>query len=112
MNITAKGDAKAKSRFDTAISEGNKEYMKLMEESFKDAGWRASEVLQGMRDSEDFYCSLFAQVRSPKLHSGRVVLLGDAGYATPGIGTSLAKKRRRRRRSRRATICAAMYLTA
>ncbi|CZT00997.1 uncharacterized protein RCO7_02830 [Rhynchosporium graminicola] len=34
--------------------------------------------------------SLFAQIRSPKLHQGRVVLLGDAGYATPGFGTSLA----------------------
>lgn len=90
MNITPKGDAEAKSRFDTAISEGNDEYKKLVEESFRDAGWMAPEVLQGMRDSEDFYCSLFAQVRSPKLHSGRVVLLGDAGYATPGIGTSLA----------------------
>ncbi|KAK1092509.1 hypothetical protein LTR48_004218 [Friedmanniomyces endolithicus] len=32
----------------------------------------------------------FVAVRSPKLHVGRVVLLGDAGYATPGIGTSLA----------------------
>jgi len=43
-----------------------------------------------MRESDDFYCSLFGQIRSPKIHDGRVVLLGDAGYATPGFGTSLA----------------------
>jgi 2-polyprenyl-6-methoxyphenol hydroxylase-like FAD-dependent oxidoreductase len=29
-------------------------------------------------------------VRAPRIQDGRVVLLGDAGYATPGIGTSLA----------------------
>jgi 2-polyprenyl-6-methoxyphenol hydroxylase-like FAD-dependent oxidoreductase len=43
-----------------------------------------------MRESDDFYCSLFGQIRSPRIHDGRVVLLGDAGYATPGLGTSLA----------------------
>jgi 2-polyprenyl-6-methoxyphenol hydroxylase-like FAD-dependent oxidoreductase len=43
-----------------------------------------------MRESDDFYCSLFGQIRSPKLYDGCVVLLGDAGYATPGFGTSLA----------------------
>ena len=64
--------------------------MKLMEETFRDAGRMATEVLQGMRESDDFYCSLFGQIRSPKIHDGRVVLLGDAGYATPGFGTSLA----------------------
>jgi len=64
--------------------------MDLMEEIYHDAGWLTVEVLKGMHDSEDFYCSIFAQVRSPIVQDGRVVLLGDAGYATPGIGTSLA----------------------
>jgi 2-polyprenyl-6-methoxyphenol hydroxylase-like FAD-dependent oxidoreductase len=43
-----------------------------------------------MRESDDFYCTHFAQTRSPKLQDGRVVLLGDAGHALPGLGTSLA----------------------
>ena len=64
--------------------------MTLVEELFQDAGWLTPEILKGMRESNDFYCSLFAQTRSPKLCNSRVVLLGDAGYATPGIGTSLA----------------------
>jgi 2-polyprenyl-6-methoxyphenol hydroxylase-like FAD-dependent oxidoreductase len=64
--------------------------MKLMEEMFSDVGWMAPEVLQSMRESDDFYCSLFGQIRSPRIYDGRVVLLGDAGYATPGFGTSLA----------------------
>ena len=90
MNVTTSGDVETKERLNKAVREGNESYMKLMEDMFSDVGWVAPEVLQGMRQSDDFYCSLFGQIRSPKLHEGRVVLLGDAGYATPGFGTSLA----------------------
>lgn len=90
MNVTTSGDIETKERLNKALLEGNESYMKLMEEMFCDVGWVAPEVLQGMRESDDFYCSLFGQIRSPKIHDGRVVLLGDAGYATPGFGTSLA----------------------
>ena len=90
IKVTTSGDVETKERLNKALREGNESYMKLMEEMFRDAGWVAPEVLQSMRESDDFYCSLFAQVRSPKIHDGRVVLLGDAGYAIPGFGTSLA----------------------
>jgi 2-polyprenyl-6-methoxyphenol hydroxylase-like FAD-dependent oxidoreductase len=90
MNVTTSGDTETKQRLNNAIREGNESYMKLMEEMFSDVGWIAPEVLRGMRESDDFYCSLFGQIRSPKLQDGRVILLGDAGYATPGLGTSLA----------------------
>ena len=90
MNVTTKGDVETKEKLNRALREGNQSYMKLMEEMFRDVCWVAPEVLQGMRESDDFYCSLFGQIRSPKIHGGRVVLLGDAAYATPGFGTSLA----------------------
>lgn len=90
MSVTTSGEIETKERLNKALREGNESYMKLMEERFRDAGWLAPEVLQGMRESDDFYCSLFGQIRSPIIHDGRVVLLGDAGYATPGFGTSLA----------------------
>ena len=90
MNVTTNGDIETKERLNKAVREGNESYMKLMEEMFRDVGWVAPEVLQGMRQSDDFYCSLFGQIRSPKIQDGRVVLLGDAAYATPGFGTSLA----------------------
>ncbi len=90
INVTTSGDIETKERLNKALREGNESYMKLMEEMFHDAGWVAPKVLQGMRESDDFYCSLFGQIRSPKIHDRRVVLLGDAGYATPGFGTSLA----------------------
>ncbi|PQE02975.1 hypothetical protein CJF31_00002804 [Rutstroemia sp. NJR-2017a BVV2] len=88
--VTRKSDVERKRRLDAALRDGSESYMQLMEEEFRSAGWLAPEVLQGMRDTDDFYSSFFAQVRAPALHSGRVVLLGDAGYATPGLGTSLA----------------------
>jgi 2-polyprenyl-6-methoxyphenol hydroxylase-like FAD-dependent oxidoreductase len=90
MNVTTSGDIETKERLNKALREGSESYMKLMEEMFRDVGWVAPEVLQSMRESDDFYCSLFGQIRSPKIHDGRVVLLGDAGYATPSFGTSLA----------------------
>ena len=90
MVITTDKDLETRQKLDDAVRQGNESFMTLMEEQFKDAGWLAPEVLSGMRQSDDFYCSLFGRVRSPKLQKGRVALLGDAGYATPGIGTSLA----------------------
>ena len=90
INVTSSRDVEMREKLDQALREGNESYMKLMEETFHDAGWMTPEVLQGMRETDDFYCSLFGQVKSPKLHDGRVVLLGDAGYTTPGFGTSLA----------------------
>ena len=88
--VTTSREVETRERLDKALRDGHESYMKLMEEFFSDVGWMAPEVLQGMRESDDFYCSAFGQVRSPKIHDGRVVLLGDAGYATPGFGTSLA----------------------
>lgn len=90
MKVTPKSDIALKERLDKALREGNESYMQLMEELFADAGWLAPQVLQGMRSSDDFYCSIFGAINVPELHNGRVVLLGDAGYATPGFGTSLA----------------------
>ena len=92
MSVTKANDLAGKKRLNDTIAQGNEAYMDLLEKDFADAGWQASQLLAEMRTSTDFYCSLFGQVRSPKLHStsSRVVLLGDAGYATPGIGTSLA----------------------
>ncbi|PQE13170.1 hypothetical protein CJF30_00003080 [Rutstroemia sp. NJR-2017a BBW] len=92
LSVTRKSDGERKERLNAALRDGAESYMRLMEEEFRGAGWRAEEILRGMRETDDFYSSFFGQVRAPKLgsHNGRVVLLGDAGYATPGFGTSLA----------------------
>ncbi|KAG5952003.1 hypothetical protein E4U53_001817 [Claviceps sorghi] len=65
----------------------------LFADLFRDAGWQADRLVQAMRESDDFYAHAVTQVRSGIWSKGRVVLLGDAGYApTPltGMGTSLA----------------------
>ena len=90
MTVTASGDVDRRKTLDTAIREGNESYMELMDKMYHDVGWLTPEVLRGMHESDDLYCSLIGQVRSPVVQDGRVVLLGDAAYATPGMGTSLA----------------------
>jgi 2-polyprenyl-6-methoxyphenol hydroxylase-like FAD-dependent oxidoreductase len=90
VNVVPDGETILSQRLKDGLEQGHEAYNDLMEELFTDAGWISKEVIEGMRGSDDFYCSIFAQTRSPGLYDGRVVLLGDAGYATPGIGTSLA----------------------
>lgn len=63
------------------------------EETFKDAGWRAKEVLDTMKTTDDFYTHVSGQVKLDRWHKGRVVLLGDAGYCpspNTGMGTTVA----------------------
>lgn len=52
-----------------------------LEAMFKDAGWLAPQLLKALRDSDDVYGSEIAQVQMDKLYTGRVALVGDAGYA-------------------------------
>lgn len=47
---------------------------------FEGAGWEIERVLEGMRDTEDFYTHPLIQIKLPSLVKGRVALLGDAGY--------------------------------
>lgn len=63
------------------------------EESFRGAGWRAEEALEGMKTTDDFYTHVSGQVKMNRWHKGRVVLLGDAGYCpspNTGMGTTTA----------------------
>ena len=63
---------------------------------FTGAGWRCDEIVQGMmqlgEEEDNFYAAEVVQVKMPCWSSGRVVLVGDAGYAPgpTGAGTSLA----------------------
>ncbi|KAF2682538.1 FAD/NAD(P)-binding domain-containing protein [Lentithecium fluviatile CBS 122367] len=62
-------------------------------EIFQDAGWECKRFMEGMKTTEDFYAHEIGQVHMPQLHSGRVVLLGDAGYCPSpftGMGTTLS----------------------
>lgn len=58
---------------------------------FRDAGWQAERLVQGMLKTDDFYAQNLGQVKMETLSQGRVVLLGDAGYCPSpmtGMGTA------------------------
>jgi 2-polyprenyl-6-methoxyphenol hydroxylase-like FAD-dependent oxidoreductase len=65
----------------------------LLARAFQGVGWRVPGLLEQMRDSPDFYFDAITQVHMESWTTGRVALIGDAGYsASPltGMGTSLA----------------------
>lgn len=75
------------SRSDRATQEA------LVRSEFANVGWETPRFLEDMSKASDFYFQSVQQVRMKKWSSGRVICLGDAGYApTPltGMGTSLA----------------------
>lgn len=65
----------------------------ILVERFAGAGWECDALLAAAHEADDFYFDSFAQIHMPAWSSGRVTLVGDAGYcASPlsGMGTSLA----------------------
>ncbi|MEV6350543.1 FAD-dependent monooxygenase [Actinoplanes sp. NPDC051851] len=66
---------------------------RLVREAMAGLGWRTADFLAALDDAPDFYFDAISQVEMPRWSSGRVVLLGDAGYCpspASGQGTSLA----------------------
>ncbi|KAL5416442.1 hypothetical protein PMIN04_008152 [Paraphaeosphaeria minitans] len=52
--------------------------------------WQVKRFMDGLDAADDFYMTHWCQVRTPQWAKGRYVTLGDAAFATMGIGTSLA----------------------
>ncbi len=75
-----------------AMDKGTEDIKRMLHEYLKNAGWEAKRVLEGMDHAEDFYISRAAQVKLPKWTNGRALVLGDAAFATDGVGTTLAIK--------------------
>lgn len=64
-----------------------------LEDVFKGMNWRVPFMLDRLRDTSELYLDEVSQVQVPSWSSGRVVLLGDAGYAVSliaGQGASMA----------------------
>lgn len=73
-----------------ALDKGTAETKRVLHEYFCDAGWETERILEGLDASEDFYMARGAQVKLPKWTNGRALVLGDAAFATLGVGTTLA----------------------
>lgn len=79
--------------FRTAMREGDAELKAFIRKEFGGENrWRYDEILAEMQEATDLYASETLRVLAPSLSRGRVVLVGDAGYAAgpTGGGTSLA----------------------
>ena len=72
------------------MKEGSEATKRKLREYFEDLGWQAKRVLDGMDHAEDFYFTRAAQVKIPKWTNQRSVVMGDAAFATFGVGTTLA----------------------
>ena len=80
-------------RLEKASKEGISAQKLLLQELFQDADWEVTRILKGMHESEDFYMQHIAQIQLKRWSSGRVTVVGDAGYAPSpftGMGTSIA----------------------
>ena len=65
----------------------------ILIDRFAGAGWQCDALLAAAQEADDFYFDAFLHVHMPAWMSGRIALVGDAGYcASPlsGMGTSLA----------------------
>lgn len=65
----------------------------IIHDHFAALGWRAGELLGKMHRSDNFYFDKLCQIRMPAWTSGRVALVGDAGYCpspAAGMGGSMA----------------------
>ncbi|KAM4058867.1 FAD binding domain-containing protein [Hirsutella rhossiliensis] len=78
-------------RMKTSYSGPVDEQKAAFAEAFADAGWQADRFLSGLKACNDFYAHEVGQIKMKQLYSGRVVLLGDAGYCPSpftGMGTT------------------------
>ena len=66
---------------------------RLLAEAFTQDGWEVPRLLAELEQADDFYFDSISQIRMPSWSSGRVTLVGDAGYCpgpAVGGGTPLA----------------------
>ncbi|MEU7874590.1 FAD-dependent monooxygenase [Dactylosporangium sp. NPDC049140] len=86
------GPAWAQLFFPTPDGAEGADPQRMIREAFRGVGWVTPRLLQAL-DGNDLYVDSVAQVRMPAWHTGRVALLGDAGYSPcllSGMGSGLA----------------------
>jgi 2-polyprenyl-6-methoxyphenol hydroxylase-like FAD-dependent oxidoreductase len=92
MSVNKSSQGGPMAEFREAQAAGTDALKAHIADRFRDVGWKSEEAIQVMTKAPDFYASEIVQVKLPAHHIGRVVLVGDAGYAAgfTGGGTSLA----------------------
>ncbi|KAL6713189.1 hypothetical protein ACLMJK_009310 [Lecanora helva] len=90
LSVTTPAKGRKDPILENAVDSSPLEQKRILREYFEDAGWEAKRVLDGMDQDQDFYMSRAALVKLPKWTNHRALVIGDAGFATQGVGTSLA----------------------
>jgi 2-polyprenyl-6-methoxyphenol hydroxylase-like FAD-dependent oxidoreductase len=90
LSITTPARGQQDPVVEVAMGRGTEDTRRMLCEYFRDAGWEEEPVLEGMDHAEDFYMSKAAQVKLPKWTNWRALVLGNAAWATFGVGTTLA----------------------
>jgi 2-polyprenyl-6-methoxyphenol hydroxylase-like FAD-dependent oxidoreductase len=71
-------------RYDHTDLEAQK---RLLREAFSERTWEVPRILSELDGAPDFYFDSITQIRMPSWSSGRVTLVGDAGYSpAPAVG--------------------------
>lgn len=69
------------------------EQKQIVIDAFKGIGWKVPQLLEELKKTDNFYLDQGCQIKMPAWTSGRVALIGDAGYAPAfptGMGSTLA----------------------
>ena len=92
MSVQSQTGPNSAMQFYEASKKGDEALKDFIAKRYRGGGWRFDEIMDRMFESDDFYASEMAQVKLDTWHKGRLVLVGDAGYAPgpTGGGTSLA----------------------
>lgn len=88
--VTTQSHSQRDPALEEAMNTGPDATKKQLRQYFENIGWQAKRVLEGMDHAEDFYFTRAAQVKLPQWTNRRGVVMGDAAFATFGVGTTLA----------------------
>jgi 2-polyprenyl-6-methoxyphenol hydroxylase-like FAD-dependent oxidoreductase len=65
----------------------------IVTDAFEGIGWKVPQLLEALKQADNFYLDQGCQIKMPAWTNGRVALIGDAGYAPAfptGMGSTLA----------------------
>jgi 2-polyprenyl-6-methoxyphenol hydroxylase-like FAD-dependent oxidoreductase len=89
LSIT--GPSKAKiPEIDAVLAQGGEAEKTYLREKFKNMAWQSKRFLEGLDTTTDLYMQSISMVITPEWTKGRCIVLGDAAFATMGVGTSFA----------------------
>ncbi|GAB3891840.1 FAD-dependent monooxygenase [Larkinella knui] len=69
------------------------EQKQLVSDAFEGIGWKVPQLIEELKQADNFYLDQGCQIKMPTWTKGRVALIGDAGYAPAfptGMGSTLA----------------------